>query len=132
MKDQINFDSTLPELVLDYLSSNYTINNCLTRCNNHGQCFYSNTTNSLLCKCNTHYEGETCEYDTRPCSSNPCLNSGQCVNDLINKTFSCQCSAYYEGRHCEWQIDLCKNETCSNRGYCQMKNNTIECKCFKG
>ena len=116
--------------VIDYLKSNITINNCLTNCSKHGSCYYANTLNSLLCDCEQYYEGVTCQYDIRPCSSNPCLNNSDCVEDLNNRTFSCKCSEFYKGRYCEIQIDLCKNETCSNQGYCVMENNTISCKCF--
>ncbi|CAF0893510.1 unnamed protein product, partial [Brachionus calyciflorus] len=80
--------------------------------------------------------GSSCQYDVKPCSSNPCLNNGICIDDLSNNVYKCKCltkedqTEIYFGRNCEFKTNFCQNETCSNNGYCIENQNNPKCKCF--
>lgn len=94
-----------------------------------------------MCVCNFEYfQGSACEFDVRPCSSNPCLNNGTCLDYFskgynlellkMKNTFQCVCNKYFEGAYCEAKINVCQNETCSSHGNCVDLNNEPKCECF--
>ncbi|CAF0853744.1 unnamed protein product [Brachionus calyciflorus] len=119
--------------LLNILTSQSDINDCLTNCSNNGKCNHDSILDKFFCVCNENYFGSSCKIDLRPCSSNPCLNNGTCSNIKGDKTlnYECQCYGdYYSGRNCEVKIDVCLNETCSNKGQCFDLNHTPKCKCF--
>ncbi len=113
-----------------------SITGCLLSCSNQGSCSYDPVTNKIGCVCNQYFTGSSCQYDSRPCSSNPCLNSGNCTNHLSSNStlFTCECDSFHTGIYCENQIDLCLNSTCvPNQGYCKVTGSTTStCVCLYG
>jgi hypothetical protein len=106
------------------------LNGCLQNCSSSGICSLNN--GLIGCQCFEYFTGASCQYDTRPCASNPCLNNGTCIN-TINETsslFECQCKNTFYGLNCENQINICQNTTCNDHGYCYTEQNTAKCKCF--
>jgi len=106
------------------------LNGCLQNCSSSGIC---SSNNGLIgCQCFEFFTGASCQYDTRPCASNPCLNNGTCIN-IVNGTtssFECQCKNTFYGLNCENQINICQNVTCSDHGYCYKDQTIAKCKCF--
>jgi hypothetical protein len=111
-----------------------SITGCLLSCSNQGFCTYDSVTNKIGCVCNQFFTGSSCQYDSRPCSSNPCLNSGNCTNLQNSTLFTCECDSFHTGVYCENQIDLCLNSTCvPNQGYCKVTDTTTAtCICLYG
>ena len=112
-----------------------SITGCLLSCSNQGSCSYDSVTKQIGCVCNQYYSGQSCQYDSRPCSSNPCLNSGMCSNIFSqnSSSFTCECNSLYYGTYCEKQKNLCVNSTCNtNQGYCKMNGSMTTCVCFYG
>ncbi len=106
------------------------LNGCLQNCSSSGFCSLS--FGIIGCQCFQYFTGSSCQYDTRPCASNPCLNNGTCIN-VVNGTassFECQCKNTFYGLSCENQIDICQNVTCNRHGYCYTEQNMAKCKCF--
>ena len=92
-------------------NSNYDLSACLKNCSNNGLCLLNTTNQKYSCQCFTHFNGISCQFDTRPCSKYPCLNNGTCLNTNLNTSeFKCQCQLNYFGLNCETKIDLCKNQ----------------------
>ncbi|CAF1148940.1 unnamed protein product, partial [Brachionus calyciflorus] len=123
------------QMIIEIISTNTDFNDCIQNCSNHGKCKIINNA-KYKCECNKNYIGSACQYNTFPCSSNPCLNNGLCVDNLLENDFKCQCltgknqSEIYYGQYCEFKRNACQNETCSNNGYCFDNENTAKCKCF--
>jgi len=120
--------------LINILSSySFNLTPCLVNCSNRGQCVLGSNF-ELICQCtSSHFTGDSCQYDVRPCSTNKCLYNGTCMNLNNNTQFKCECSQNYYGANCEKQIDACKmkNVTCSSQGYClNQDNGTAICKCF--
>ena len=118
--------------VVNILSQDFDLNNCLLNCSNNGFCRFDKKTNKFGCECFEYFSGARCETDLRPCSKSPCLNNGVCVQNetgLELFSFYCQCSQFYEGDWCEVKKDLCANETCSNHGSCVDLQNQTKCNC---
>ncbi len=108
-----------------------SITGCLLSCSNQGACSYDPVTNQIGCVCNQYFTGSSCEYDSRPCSSNPCLYGGICSNN--GAAFSCACQAVYYGTFCESQLNLCLNSSCvSGQSRCVQNGSQALCECFKG
>ena len=132
-----NFAQLTSSQAVDLLKLDYNLDGCLLNCSNKGICTFNPDINKLFCLCNSVYLiGDSCQIDSRPCSSNPCLNNGSC-SDNSNKNsfnstleFKCSCDRFYEGRYCESRIDVCKNETCNGNGKCEDVNSQAKCKCF--
>ena len=124
----INFNNLDIDTIKNYLEST-NVNDCLNNCSNNGLCNILNSTH-LLCKCDTYFEGRECQFNMRPCYSNPCLNSGKCIEDMSDLKFECNCTEFHYGTYCENKIDVCQNETCSYNGVCQDRKNMPECDCF--
>ena len=113
--------------------ANYQFNlqPCLVNCSNMGQCFLMNNT-KYICVCTRpYYKGESCQFDNRPCSSNPCLNNGMCMTGLNETDFTCNCSLNFYGTFCEKKMNVCLNKTCSENGYCHNIHEMPICKCFQ-
>ncbi|CAF0763229.1 unnamed protein product [Brachionus calyciflorus] len=125
---QITYNiNTLPiSHVIDLLKQNIDSTFCLTNCSNRGSCILD--ANKYRCLCNQNFTGSFCQFDLRPCSSNPCLNKGNCSQNELS--FSCTCSENFHGNFCEKERDLCQNETCSGNGICNYVNFEPKCKCF--
>ena len=106
------------------------LNGCLQNCYSSGICSINN--GFLGCQCFQYFTGTSCQFDTRPCASNPCLNNGTCINNLNGTiySFECQCKNTFYGLNCENHINICQNVTCSNHGYCYTEQNIASCKCF--
>lgn len=100
------------------------LSGCLKNCSSSGVCTQNN--GLIGCRCYENFTGSSCEFDTRPCASNPCLNNSTCVNNL-NYSFQCECKNTFYGVNCEKQIDLCENITCNGHGHC---NNEFKCECY--
>ena len=131
---------------VDLLKSDLDLNGCLANCSNKGMCSFDSVKNKLVCLCNSpFFLGDSCQIDTRPCSSNTCLNNATCLDRTnimsqihnmssvvaLNSTnFFCLCDKYHEGIYCESKIDVCRNETCSGYGICENLKNEAKCKCF--
>ena len=108
-----------------------SITGCLLSCSNQGSCSYDSVTKQIGCVCNQYYTGSSCQYDLRPCSSDPCLNSGLCNN--IGSTFICTCQSIFYGTFCENQVNLCLNSSCeSGQSKCVQNGTTTQCICFNG
>jgi hypothetical protein len=125
--NQINPAATLQIILM----SNQDLTGCLSNCSNHGKC-QLNSNNKLVCFCDEYFVGDTCDYDTRPCSSYPCMNKANCTN-LMNNTqydFKCDCPLYYYGRNCEKKVNICQNVTCSGHGTCVDNSSIAQCNCF--
>ena len=107
---------------------------CLTNCSNNGICLLNSTLDKYSCNCSNNFNGESCQFDLRPCSKYPCLNNGTCINKNVNTNeFECKCLTNYYGIYCENKKDLCLNETCSNNGYCFVNDSNLPfCNCFNG
>jgi hypothetical protein len=105
-------------------------NGCLQNCSSFGICVLNN--GIIGCQCFEYFTGSSCQYDTRPCVSNPCLNNGTCINNANETTslFECECKNTFYGLNCENQIDICQNDTCNQHGYCYTEQNFPKCKCF--
>ena len=129
-----NFAQLTSSQAVDILKLDYNLDGCLLNCSNKGVCSFNPDTNKLFCLCKSAYLiGDSCQIDTRPCSSNPCLNNGSCSDIRNNNStleFKCSCGRFYEGIYCESKIDVCKNETCSGNGKCEDVNSQAKCKCF--
>ena len=106
------------------------LNGCLQNCSSSGVCSLKN--GLIGCQCFQFFTGSSCQFDTRPCASNPCLNNATCVNNVNNQSssFKCQCQDTFYGTNCELQINLCQNVTCSGNGYCFVDKKEGTCKCF--
>jgi hypothetical protein len=108
-----------------------SITGCLLSCSNQGSCTYDLVTKQIGCVCNQYFTGSSCEYDSRPCSSNPCLYGGICSNN--EAAFSCACQSVYYGTFCENQLNLCLNSSCvSGQSKCVQNGSQALCECFKG
>jgi hypothetical protein len=123
--------------LIEILSSNaYGLNGCLMNCSNKGDCYRID--NFYKCICNDYFTGESCDTDTRACSSNPCLNNGICVDiqnkskSLTNWEYKCNCTiGIFGGENCQNEINLCLiNKECNKNGYCVNDNGQAKCKCF--
>ncbi|CAF1058555.1 unnamed protein product, partial [Brachionus calyciflorus] len=130
-----NFIEKNLQIIIEIISTNTDVNDCIQNCSNNGKCKIINNS-KYVCECNKNYVGSACQYKTLPCSSNPCLNNGLCEDNLSENNFKCQClkgkneSEIYYGQYCEFKRNVCQNETCSNNGYCFDNDNTAKCKCF--
>ena len=116
-------------------NTNGSMTGCLLSCSHHGSCSLNTYTNQIECTCDQYYTGDSCQYDSRPCSSSPCLRGGNCTNIITENTtiFTCECGSLYYGVYCENEIDLCLNSTCAKgQGYCKMVNSAATCVCLNG
>jgi hypothetical protein len=124
---------------LNGVLSAYTgdLSGCLENCSNQGFCVL-NSLQQYICHCNEYKTGKACQYDLRPCSSNPCLNNGTCSNIMNNNesSFRCICqSNLYYGTFCENKVDVCLNTSylcIMGQGYCILNGTQPACKCLKG
>ena len=132
---QINLYSVDATTVIDIISANYDINDCLQNCSNNGYCKLS-ISNKLICSCFGGYSGSSCKTITNPCmSNNQCLNNSTCIY-APNSTslYECKCDeSKYFGANCEFKVDMCSNMTCSGHGVCEIDEsvNLPFCACFK-
>ena len=108
------------------------ISGCLVNCSSNGQCQLNLGTKMYECECDTFFSGQACQYDSRPCSSNPCLHNATCINSKNDTSFQCECQNTFFGLNCENQINICQNKTCGGKGYCFNDQNEPKCKCFTG
>ena len=70
----------------------YDLTPCLTNCSNNGICLLNSTLDKYSCNCSDNFNGESCQFDLRPCSKYPCLNNGTCINKNVNTNeFECKC-----------------------------------------
>lgn len=115
--------------LLEMLTSGIDMGDCISNCSNRGNCTFLNN-RKYICKCEMYFSGQSCQIDSRPCSSKPCINNGTCFQNLTTGTFNCNCGDFYEGIYCHIKKDVCKNETCSNNGNCEDLNNQAICSCF--
>ncbi len=132
----INFNNVNASELNDILSSAVgSITGCLLKCSSHGSCHFDPDTKQIGCTCNQYFTGSSCEYDTRPCSSNPCLYNGNCTNVFSQNmtSFSCECDNMHYGKYCENRKDLCQNSSCvQSQGYCKVVGSSATCVCFSG
>lgn len=111
--------SNLNQLLVSNQKSVSGLKGCLLNCSNRGKCSQDPVSRQVYCVCyEPFFIGDSCQIDTRPCSSSPCLNGGLC-SDLIG-SFSCKCSNSFFGLYCEKMKDLCQNVSCvTGHGQCR-------------
>ena len=122
-------------IFMSLLASHSTsLHGCLVNCSNHGQCKLNMNSFIYECGCDPYFSGSFCQYDSSPCSPNPCLNNGTCTttNSKNGISFQCECQSSFYGGHCENQINICENKTCNQHGYCYNSLNVPKCKCLIG
>ena len=144
LNSSFSFGQLSTTQTIELLNSNYDLSGCIVNCSNNGICSYDAGLNNFYCLCAGYYTGQACQFDSRPCSSNPCLNNATCIDytnsvsynmtSIISSSnsseFYCSCSQYYTGTYCETKIDICQNETCSGNGNCIDKKSIPICECF--
>ena len=112
----------------------YDFSACLVNCTNNGVCILDTITQKYICQCIVNFGGQSCQTDTRICSTFPCLNKGTCLDLILNNASSskCQCVSNFYGINCENEANMCHNQTCSGNGYCTFNSSEITCLCFNG
>ncbi|CAF1100115.1 unnamed protein product, partial [Brachionus calyciflorus] len=131
------FGSLKEELVIELIQTELDLTDCISNCSNRGSCILKSN-KRFTCSCFSNFQGDSCQYDSRQCTSNPCLNNGSCIDfdskqinsSLGENTYLCECDQFYLGKNCEIEKDICENETCSGNGYCYNFENRPKCKCF--
>jgi hypothetical protein len=107
---------------------------CLSNCSNNGVCGL-NSANKFYCNCNSFFTGDSCQTDTRACSSSPCKNGANCSEIIIPNqpnSYNCSCSSsLFYGTNCEFKIDVCKGYDCSSHGTCYDNFSSPACNCFE-
>ncbi|CAF0895260.1 unnamed protein product, partial [Brachionus calyciflorus] len=84
-------------ILVNILSTQIDLNNCLTNCSNHGECIYD-TLQDNFCS-NEFYSGRNCEIRKDVCLNETCSNKGNCYDS--NFTPKCICFNMYSGDKCE-------------------------------
>ncbi|CAF1127794.1 unnamed protein product, partial [Brachionus calyciflorus] len=75
-----NFIEKNLQIIIEIISTNTDVNDCIQNCSNNGKCKFINNA-KYKCECNKNYVGSACQYKTLPCSSNPCINNGLCEDN---------------------------------------------------
>jgi hypothetical protein len=117
-------------IMVDLLSKDIDMNDCLTNCSNNGIC-ESISAKSYRCKCNESYAGKMCELSKNPCSLNQCLNNGICIeNNTTELGYECNCTENFNGKKCEnLKKNVCPCER-ANRCFLFMADKGPSCKCI--
>ena len=132
----INLNTINIDIVVDLLSINYDVSDCLQNCSNKGECAIDAVNKKFECICFENYAGSNCETSLNPCIlNNPCLNNGSCIFKLnTTKNYECGCDPNkFYGDKCEFRFDLCANYSCLNKGICTINEQTISpyCSCLE-
>lgn len=116
-------------------------------------CTGDRISDTFVCKCQSFYYGQFCDYKINPCSDNPCITaqSYRCFENSF--VYNCLCRPGYGGEHCEIAMQTTPGQTtgvtstllpamynCTDNGcsetqtdHCEeVANSFIVCICKKG